>query len=225
MGEGTATSPSSSSTLPSLAKLRQLVTGPLRDTNSEFFEDWFVNDMLNEAYVDLNARLRLNKKEASGSTTSAGKITIPSDLVEVENLFISSVPASFVDDDTFRSFEMAAVSPYGLNDEIAQLVRVNVAASVFETFPAANTLAYELEYVGRPTLMSLDTDTPSVLTRELIPRIVNYARAHCYWSDGRESEGARAMALYEQGLPGAPREAFRRRPFPMSLIPESGPFG
>lgn len=224
-GEGVAGVTQAAAALPSLAKLREWVYGPLRDSAGEFVEPWFVTDMLNEGYLDLNARLRLNKQTVTGTTTADGEITYPADALEFDNLWINSLPANFVDDDTFLSFQQYGVQPYDGNSNTATLARINTGTGKIETYPAAASLAYVLEYVARPTLMSAESDTPSVLTRELVPRIVNYARAHCYWQDGKEAEGARAMALYEQGLPGAPREAFRRRPYPMNLIPEAGPFG
>lgn len=214
-----------SSALPSLAKLKQLVYGPLRDTGHEFVEEWFVKDMLNEGYLDLNARLRLNKQTQEQTSASDGTITFPTDMIEIENLWFGATPTSFVDDDTYLGFKQNSITPYDQLDVTALLGRVNVGTGKIETYPAMVSIAYKLEYVARPALMDGESDTPAKLTRELIPRLVNYARAHCYWQDGREPEGARAMALYEQGLPGAPREAFRRRPYTISLIPESGPYG
>lgn len=226
VGEGAPdNSAPGSSALPSLAKLKKLVAGPLRDTGHEFIEEWFITDMLNEGYTDLNARLRLLKSTVSDTTDTDGLITIPTDAVEFDNLWLGTVPASFVDDDTFLSFKQYSVTPYDMGDRTAQLARVNVGTGKIETYPSAASTDYTLEYVKRPTLLSAESDTPTALTRELIPRLVNYARAHAYWQDGKEAEGARSMALYEQGLPGAPREAFRRRPYTMNLIPESGPFG
>jgi hypothetical protein len=224
-GEGVIAGSVASTSLPSLAKLRELVYGPIRDTGHNFVPEWFVKDMLNEGYLDLNARLRLNKNTTTGTSEADGEIPIPADAIEFENLWLGSTSATFVDDDTYLGFKNYAITPYDQLDITAQLARIHVGTGKIETYPAAVSTAYTLEYVARPTLMDGESDTPSVLTRELVPRIVNYARAHAYWQDGKEPEGARCMALYEQGLPGAPREAFRRRPYTMSLIPESGPYG
>jgi hypothetical protein len=225
VAEGVVHIPGSAAALPTLSKLKALVYGPIRDSSHEFVEEWFVTDMLNEAYLDLNARLRLNKKVATGTTSTTGTIALPTDLVEHQNLFFNGTPALFTSDDTFLSFERPDVTPYGQGSAVAVLARVNTFDSVVETYPEQASVDYEWEYVARPTVMTAESDTPTKLTQELIPRIINYARAHCYWQDGKEAEGARTMALYEQGLPGAPREAFRRNPGPMALIPEAGPFG
>jgi hypothetical protein len=212
------------SDLPNLVKLRTLVYAALRDTERSFNEPWFVDEMLNEGYFDLNARLRLNKQEATGTTTADGEVPFPTDLVELESLYIAGSPVSFVDDDSFLSFQQAGVLPYGTNDVSVLLGRVHQGSHMFETFPAAASYDYVLEYIARPDVMAAESDTPEVLTKELVPRIVNYARAYCKWQEDAEQEGAKFMALYEQGLPGAPRDAFRRKPFPMSMIPEPGPF-
>ena len=211
--------------LPNLVKLRTLVYAALRDTERSFNEPWFVDEMLNEGYLDLNARLRLNKQEASGTTEADGEVPFPTDLVEIESLYISASPVSFMDDDSFLSFQQSNVMPYTANDVTAILGRVHQGTSKIETFPAAVSEPYVLEYIARPATMEAESDTPEILTKELIPRIVNYARAYCKWQEDAEAEGSKFMALYEQGLPGAPRDAFRRKPFPLSMIPESGPFG
>jgi hypothetical protein len=224
-GEGVIEGPAAGvSSLPNLVKLRTLVYAALRDGERSFNEPWFVDEMLNEAYLDLNARLRLNKQEVSGTTEADGEIPFPTDLVEIENLYVSGSPVSFMDDDTFLSFQQAGVVPYGANDVSVLLGRVHQGTSKIETFPAAVSESYVLEYIARPATMEAESDIPSKLTKELIPRIVNYARAYCKWQEDAEAEGAKFMALYEQGLPGAPRDAFRRKPFPLSMIPEAGPF-
>lgn len=226
MAEGiTDNSAAAAGGLPNLAKLKELVYGPIRDSGHEYVEPWFVKDMLNEAYVDLNARLRLNKATATGTSEVDGEVPIPDDFVELESLWLADTPTTFVDDDTYLGYKHYGVLPYDILDVSVLLSRVNVGIGKFETYPAAASTAYTLEYVARPVLLDGEADIPSKLTRELIPRIVNYARAQAYWQDSKESEGARCMALYEQGLPGAPREAFRRRPYSFSLIPEPGPYG
>jgi hypothetical protein len=222
-GEGVTGGSQPALLLPKLVQLRNLVYAPLRDTERSFVEPWFVDYSLNEAYFDLNARLRLNKKVAAGTTSSTGTIPLPTDLVEHQNLYFGSVLAQFVDTDTFLSFSKAGVLAYNESDVGATLARVGDA--VIETYPAVVSLDYTWEYVARPTEMLNENDTPDKLTMELIPRIINFARAHAKWQEGEEAEGSKYMALYEQGLPGAPREAFRRNPGPMALIPETGPFG
>lgn len=208
--------------LPRLSTLRSLVYAPLRDSDMSYVEPWWVDYLLNEAYYDLNARLRLKKLTATGTTSTTGTLAFPSDLVEIQNLWIEGISPAFIDDDTFLSFAQSGVIPYGDNGLATTMARVN--GTTIETYPMVDSASYELEYVARPASMVSDNDTPAYLTMELVQRIVNYARAHAKFSEGESAEGASYMAMYEQGLPGSPREAFRRRVGPMSMIPEAGPF-
>jgi hypothetical protein len=218
-GEGVAGYTPSASALPTLAQLRSRVYAPLRDSERSFVEPWFVDQLLNEAYLDLCARLRLYEKTATGTVAAAGIITYPTDLVEVKNLWLATatLPVQFVDADTFLAWANPATdAPYR---DIAR-----VTGATFETYPSAEGIDYTLEYVARPTEMVAESDTPALLTIELVPRIVNYARAYAKWQEGESQEGDKFMALFEQGLPGAPREAWRRNPGPFTMIPEAGPF-
>jgi hypothetical protein len=221
--EGVASPGGPSVSLPTLAELRARVYAPLRDSERSFVEPWYVDLLLNEAYIDLNARLRIKKLVVSGTASATGTVTVPSDFVELESLWIGSTPVNIVDDATFLSFSESGVSPYASSQVSAILGRAN--GSTFETFPVQVSQAYTLEYVARPAELVGELDQPVELSLELVPRIVNYARAYAKWQEGESQEGDKYMALYEQGLPGSPRDTFKRRPFPMTLIPEPGPFG
>lgn len=221
MTEGSASITATAGSLPPLAQLIARVYAPLRDSERSFVEEWFVTQLLNEAYLDLNARLRLYKKITTGTSDTVGAVAIPTDLVQIQNLWFSGIdsPIQIVDDDLF----LAWANP-NTSTPFKYVARVNLFDSVVETYPELASSTYTLEYVARPVEMVAQDDTPARLTAELVPRIVNYARAYCKWQEGEANEGERFMALYEQGLPGAPREAFRRNPGPMTLIPEAGPF-
>lgn len=222
MSEGVVAGAQSFSQLKTLAQLRALVYAGLRDSNHSFTESWFVDAMLNEAYLDLNARLRLNQETDTGTTSATGTIAYPSDLVEVVNLWITdanetAVPYIMVDNEKFLSWSRPGEAPY-----------VNIARvwnGSIETFPEAQSLDYTLEFVGRPASMDADTDTPAILDPEMQPRLVAYARAHAKWAEGMIQEGNQDMAIYEQGLPGSPRMTNKIRPASLQLIPEAGPFG
>jgi len=222
MSEGVVAGAQAAGALPSLVNLRARVVAPLRDSEMSYIEPWFIDQLLNEGYLDLNARLRLKKSTATGTTSSTGTILYPTDLVELQLLQIEGITPEFVDDDTFWSFASRGGIPYGGGGFATTLARVN--GLTIETYPVVTFADYLLEYVARPVEMVAESDTPSELTLELVQRIVNYARAHAKFAQSESEEGAAYMAMYEQGLPGSPREAFRRRVGPMSLIPESGPF-
>jgi hypothetical protein len=221
-GEGVVAGSQAAGALPSLVTLRARVYAALRDSEMSYIEPWFVDQLLNEAYLDLNARLRLKKVTATGTTSSTGTLDYPTDLVELQNLRIEGITPEFVDDDTYWSFASRGGIPYGAGGTATTLARVN--GLTIETYPAVTFGDYSLEYVARPAEMVAESDTPDELTIELVPRIVHFARAHGKFAQSESEEGGAYMAMYEQGLPGAPREAFRRRVGPMSLIPEPGPF-
>ena len=218
MGEGVATVTQSGAAMPTLAKLRSLVYAVLRDDERSFVEPWFVDAMLNEAYIDLVARLRLKPTEATGTTSATGTITVPTNFIELIDLHVGTVFIPFVPDPTFQFF---AVPGQTLDSTIARMD----GQSTIETYPAEVSQAYTLRYAARPVEMLSDGDAPSDISRELVPRIVHYARAHAKWQEGMQDEGDRYMALYEQGLPTQPRDQFKLRPAAPDLFVVDVPFG
>lgn len=218
MSEGVVQIVETSPNLPTLTRLRSLVYAPLRDDERSFVEPWFVDAMLNEAYIDIVARLRLKPLEVTATTSAGGLITVPSDFIEIIDLWIGTSRVSFVTDPTFQFFAVPGAS---IDSTIARMD----GQSTIETYPVQVSQSYTLRYAARPTEMVQDGDVPSSISRELCPRIVNYARAHAKWQEGMEDEGSRYMALYEQGLPTAPRDQFKLRPGAPDLFVEDLPFG
>lgn len=218
MGEGVATVTQASPNLPTLVRLRSLVYAVLRDDERSFVEPWFVDAMLNEAYIDIVARLRLKPLEVSATTSAGGLITVPSNYIEPIDLWIGTEMVSFVPDPTFQFFAVPGAS---VDNIIARMD----GQSTIETYPVQASKSYTLRYAARPTEMVAELDVPSDISRELTPRIVNYARAHAKWQEGMEDEGQKYMALYEQGLPTAPRDQFKLRPAAPDLFVVDQYFG
>lgn len=218
MAEGVATGiPNPTSAwLPTLLQLRERVFSRLRDSERVFVTESEVDHYINEAYMDLNARLRLNRTSVDGTSSTTGTITYPSDLVEVEALWFDDTPVQFVNDETFNSYALTGVEPFTY---IARAV-----GSTISTYPALISLAYTLEYVARPTMLTVDADQPTVLTPELAMRLPWYAIAEAKWKESEPVEAERYMQQYVEGLPGRPRMAHRMRPAPVTLNVEPGPF-
>lgn len=205
--------------LKNLGQLRELVYVPLRDGERTFVEPWFVDAMLNEALFDLNARLRIKRATATGTSSAAGVITVPTDFVEVLDLWFDNpaIQPELTSDGVFNSY-----AKRGASTPSNYLARV--FGATIETYPEIASAAYTLEYVARPTMLDLDTDRPTDLSPEMTPRLVAYAQAKAKWQEGETEEGNQYMAMYEAGLPGSPRMTNYLRPAPMTMFPAAGPF-
>jgi len=202
--------------LPTLTNLQDRVFSRLRDSERVFVTEAEVTQFLNEGFLDLNARLRLNRAAVDGTSSATGTITYPTELVEIESLWFDDTPIQFVDDDTFDSYALAGTEPF--------MYIARVSGDTIYTYPALISLDYTLKYVSRPAaMMSNGSDVPA-LQPELAMRLVWYAIAEAKWKEGEAAEAERFMQLYVEGLPGRPRGAHRMRPAPVTLIPEAGPF-
>lgn len=213
-------SASVSDALCSLSQLRDQTFAVLRDSERLFVTETEVDTWLNEAYLDINARLRLKQTTLDDTTETDGTIPYPTDFVEMISLwFENAVPAAVVDDTVFESY-----SEPGTTTFIDQVI-VRAFGSNLETYPVQNAVDFTLRYVSRPTLMVLDDDQPTALTPELCVRLWKYAAAEAKRKEGEAQEAQTYMDEYLEGLPGRPRVQHRMRPAPVSLLPEPGPFG
>lgn len=211
--------------LPDLAALRVRVRNRLRDSEAAFVPDSSIDQWVNEAYLDLNARLRINKAEATGTASASGVVTLPggppSDVVEINSLWLTDddIKVEFVDDYTFLWYSNQEQST---GDKV--LGRMGTTQDTVETYPIADSEPYTLEYIKRPALMTSGTSTPVILTEELVPRLVFYAVAEAKMQEGEAEEAGVYMGRYVEGLPGSPRTMYRKDPQTLTLIPEQGPF-
>jgi hypothetical protein len=205
--------------LKNLGQLRELVYVPLRDNERSFVEPWFVDAMLNEALLDLNARLRIKRLVATGTSDADGVLTVPTDFVEALDLWFDdpAINPEVTNDSVFNSY-----AKRGASTPANYLARV--FGATIETYPVIATADYTLEYVARPAPMDEDEDKPTDLIPEMTPRLVAYAQAKAKWQEGETEEGNQYMAMYEAGLPGAPRMTNYLRPAPMTMFPAAGPF-
>ena len=206
--------------MSTLQSLKRRVYAVLRDSEKSFVEDQEVEDLLNEAYLDLTARLRLLRKEATGTTTATGTITLPTDYIEM--VWLSVLPTvtseyqehvEWADDRVFDSWRLPGDTPESL---LARIFNGTI-----ETYPVAASCAYTMRYVYKPTALDSAADEPSI-PEELQVRMVNYARGHTKYKEGEIDEGDRYLALYEQGLPSSPMSSHRERPGPINMTPAPG---
>lgn len=185
----------------------------LRDSERAFFDIDDVKAWLNEAYLDIAARLRLPEDTVTGTTDEDGLISYPSSLLVPRRLIVDEELMTWVTSDVFLSHQLAGTgeSMFRIWDD------------VIETYPVADTMDYTLEFISRPTEMSGDSDTASDIPGELDPRLVFYARATAKLIEGELNEYNIWFDRYERGLPGPPRPLARSMPGPLALIPESNP--
>ncbi len=198
-------------------QMQDRVYSVLRDTTQSFVLLADVKAWLNEGYLDLVARLGLNTKQATDTFDSAGKDTLPADFIELLTLWITSTgeQVEFTSHDIFLSWQ--------LGDETPAHTLARILAGKIETYPAAASLGYTLEYVAAPAELSADGDIP-VIPAELHVRIINYARAHAKYMEGEIVDGNLYLALYAEGLPRPPLGVKRERPGHFGLVPAAGPF-
>jgi hypothetical protein len=192
-----------------------------RDPNKQFITDEMVENWLNEAQEDLNARLKVVWDVVSGAwATGQTAIELPEDFVEplYLNLGTTAEDTEIVDRATYQSWIMAGNPPNTIawldHDVDDPTRKVRNFLRITPT-PTVGT-AFEFRYVKRPLKLDRPQDR-SQLPDELVSRMVNYARAHAYWQLGEHERGDRYMALYEDGLPTHPLGRQTDKPGPVHL--------
>lgn len=188
----------------------------VEDSAGTYVTDAEITQYLNDAALDLNARLKVLTKETSSTvSTSDGTIALPTDFISPITLRLGTDDVEWVADDVFwyASDNALSVSPtYG-----------RIFNEFIETYPAAaNGTAYKLRYVKKPTALSAGADV-SAIPEEHHKRMVDFARARARLKEGYEGQSDRYMAMYEDGLPAmTPRN--RVIPGPLTITMEGGPF-
>lgn len=202
--------------LKTRAELNADVFYALRDTEKAFISDTMVNLWLNQAYLDLCARLRIPEATATGTSSSVGVIPLPTDIVEPKNLIVDDQRMTWVPHDTWLAYDVPDVTP--------TVPIFRIFGSNIQTLPTAVSEAYSLEYVKQPTEMTADGSFPSELQPEMLKKLVMYARAEAKVIEGELEEADRYKAEYERGLPDVPRMTYKRVAGPPDLWVGAGPF-
>ena len=199
--------------------MKTSVRAVIRDTEAQMVSDSQIGEWLNEAYLDLSARLSLLQTNEAGTTSVTSTITLPSDFVKLVSLQLDAagdgslplISPVYVPNDVFLSYANFNEVP---NEYIYRLYE-----GVIDIWPALTSTDYVLEYVKKPAALT-GTDTPAI-PEELHIKIINYARAHAKWMDGDIQEGDRYMGLYNEGIASSPENSKARLyPGPINLVPE-----
>ena len=206
-------------TLPStttLAKMKACVYRGIRDSDMEFAPPGDIVAYINEGYLDLCSRLRLVQKEASGTTTAAGLIPFPSDYIELDTIQIGTQDLQEATDVVFDSYKVPGSTP--------PVTLYRFWGTNIETYPAQESVAYTLRYVGQPTELANDSDLFTYLPKELEIRVCRYARAQVHATMHEQDQADREMEVYLRGLPDYPRAAHRLGIGPDQLTPQASYF-
>lgn len=201
-----------------LTTLQDEVFAALRDSERSFITTTMVTGWLNEAYFDLCTRLRIPESSTTGTTTASGTIALPAGLVEVKHLIIDGDQPAWVDPDVYLSYQVPGES----TPDSVTLYRI--FNNTIETYPAAESKAYTLEYIDSPTAVTDGTTSFTAIPAELNVRMVHYARAQAKLIEGEITESQFYKGEYERGLPDLPRAAWRRNPGRLTVIPKQNIF-
>lgn len=187
----------------------------LRDESRSFVTNDDVLDWLNEAYFDLNARMRFLRSEALG--TASGDITFPADpaVLEILSLRLGTDDVDFVDDDVFNSWSDDGATPANTLGRVFE--------RVIQLYPSPTASDYTLRYVREPTQLVEDTDVPE-LPEHLQVKLIRYAQAQAFLKMDQSNEFTAFLGMYEQGLPPPPGVAKPINPGPLQVSYEKGPF-
>lgn len=203
--------------MATFSKMKASVYSVLRDSEKTFVADAQVGEWLNEAYLDLCARLRIYRKEATGTLDGSGKVAKPANYLEMQFMAIKPTGEDrygelvFVDDSVFNSYELSGSVP--------SLTIARVFDGSIETYPKKAGALYKMRYAAKPVPLDKAGDEPAI-PEELHIRMVNYARAHAKYQEGEQSEGDRYFMLYSEGLPSATIGVIGERPGPLNITPE-----
>jgi hypothetical protein len=208
--------PTISITSLSLARLRDRVYAVLMDSNRDFITVPMVDEWINEGYTDLCARLRIPQKVTTGTLSTTGTLALPADFVAPIHFSVGTDIPEWTSQGIFESWRVPADTP-------GTAVLSRILADTIETYPAKVSAAYSLSYAYTPTELVAITDKPTALPKELVPRIIHYARAEALWTSGQTQEGDRYFARYAASLPESPRALERLHPGPrqISVMPSA----
>ena len=179
-----------------------------RDDGGGFIDDVDYMNWLNEAALDLGARLQLFEQEIS-TTTAGNTLSLPTtpELVEMTSLLLGTTNyVRFVSSEEWDANNKAVTTP---TDTLARVFDEHI--ELYPT-PATGTVAL-LRYKMLPPRLVNGEDTVA-LPSHLERKMVEFSCSRARYKDGDFDGGNNWNLLYEQGLPGISdgREKFFTQP-------------
>ena len=188
-----------------------------RDSGGGFITPQDYLDWLNEAQVDLAARLQLFEEQVS-STTSGNSIALSTspELLEIQDLLLGTDDrVEFISSPDWNALLDNGATP---TRTVARVFDGNI-----ELYPTPTTgTAYVLRFKRLPTPLIAGEDTVE-LPSQLHRKAIEYMKAQGRFKSGDFDEGNNWLSLYEQSLPrvSSGRERFFTPPISMTRRPSA----
>lgn len=206
--------------MATFVQLQNRTYAVIRDPSKVFVLLSEVKDWLNEAQLEIAARLRCIDKELSDTFADAtGVEPVPADFVDIEGFRIGTADVVFVDSQSFWGAKDESLT---LEEPAAYLGRI--FGGNFEVYPApAAATAYKLRYIRKPATLSGDSDVPEI-PEEWHVHMTYYATARALYKLNEEGNADRYMAMYQEGLPPKRSPRSRNRPGSRAIVVEGNAF-
>lgn len=202
----------------------QAVYRHIQDSQRAFVKEEDVQGWLNQALLDVDARLRFTRIEVTGTTTG-NTITLPVTavgppatvgVVEPLSLRLGTDDVVFVSDDDWNDWSDSGDSP---PSTLGRVFNGNI-----ELYPTpGNATAYTFRYLAEPAPLVNHSDSPT-LPKHMHPKLVAFAAAEACYQDGNLALGDRKHAEYLENLPSLPTGASKLIPGPLTVGWTPGPF-
>lgn len=170
------------------------VRSTIRDTGAAYISDAEILEWLNEANLEIAARLRLLvEDDTEGDLTETDNyITLPANFLELIELRLGTDDVDMVSDPVWFSWSDAGDTPERSLGRITQ--------SRLYVYPTPSTWDYTIRYYRKPAALSAGADVPEIPER-LHVSLVNYARAHALLAMGESSSAETYLLLFDDALP------------------------
>jgi hypothetical protein len=207
--------------MATFGNLVEQVYAVLRDSGRQFIRESDVQDWINEAQLDIVARLDLNHGTTTEVTEAIGAgdntIALPTGFVEVISLRLG-------DDDDAEFTSGANWNAWSDDGAEPGHTLYRIFGSVIELYPTPDAgTEYTLRFVKEPTTLDSAEDTPGIPTH-LHRKLVFYARAMALAQEKDFQGSTYWLGLYEDGLPPVPSGREKYVPGPVQVTPAAGVF-
>jgi len=202
-----------------LGDIQRRVYSHLRDAGKTFVLEEEVEDWINDAYIDLAARLRHLEMEKSDVTDGTNAINFEAfspEVMEIQKLRLGTDTVEFVNTAVWDLWSDDGMVP---DHTLGRVFDLKI-----QLYPTpANATAYKLRYAYLPSILIDLGDIPELPTH-LHTKLVDYAIWKAKLKLGEVEEAQGFFFEYERSLPAPPVGKIRLRPHPIRVTFEAGPY-